>query len=47
MPAGRMKAKRQHRVPLATQAMEALTEARRLANDSRRPPDGDRWAPTH
>ena len=34
VPADRMKAKREHRVPLASRAMEVLTEARRLADDS-------------
>ena len=34
VPADRMKAKREHRVPLATQAVEVLTEARQLGDES-------------
>ena len=34
VPAERMKAKREHRVPLATQTIQVLADAQRLADDS-------------
>ena len=48
IPAERMKAKRQHRVPLAAQTMQVQADAQPLDDGSgpifRRPPDRDRWA---
>ena len=48
IPAERMKAKREHRVPLATQTIQVLANAQRLVDGSglifRRLPDRDRRA---